>query len=181
MYGNPLGSTNATKDSVASGTRYNQVINGSHYYTQDEFSNSDYAIGQGDTTSPSMNPGGDIQVAGCIQRPTAPAIFTQVLGGATDVSVGADGAAWIIGGNPVGGGNYAIYQWTGSSWSKKSGAGVTIAVGPDGNPWVLNAAHHIYQWNGSTWLPRPGGATDIAIGGDGETFVIGASPLGGGY
>ncbi len=180
VYGNPLGSTNVTKDGVASGTLYNQVINGAHYYSQDEFSNSDYAVGQGDAASPNVNTGGDIQVAGCIERPTAAANFTLFPGGATDIGTGANGAVWVIGTNEVGGGNYGIYRWTGSSWAGVPGGAVTIAVGPNGNPWVLNSTHHIYQWSGSGWALRPGYATDIAVGGDGEAWIIGTNPLGGG-
>jgi streptogramin lyase len=70
-YGTPLGSTAASKDSVATGTMYNQAINGDDYYTQDEFSDSSYSQGLGDYNSPT-NPngvsGGDTQVYGCLQR-----------------------------------------------------------------------------------------------------------------
>jgi hypothetical protein len=58
-YGVPLGG------SYGSGTAYNQVINGHHYYTQDEFSNASYALNQGDITDVG---GGGVQVNGCIQR-----------------------------------------------------------------------------------------------------------------
>ena len=57
VYGTPLGSTGG------SNTLYNQVVGSGKYYTQDEFSNEDYALGKGDLTAP----GGKL-VAGCVQR-----------------------------------------------------------------------------------------------------------------
>ena len=61
-YGTPLGG------SFANGTAYNQTINGTNYYTQDEFSNLAYAANIGDPTSP-----GGPTVLGCIQRQVPPA------------------------------------------------------------------------------------------------------------
>jgi hypothetical protein len=49
------------------GNLYNQVINGAHYYTQDEFSNEDYALGFGD-----LNHAGGTKVAGCVQNEELP-------------------------------------------------------------------------------------------------------------
>jgi len=74
-YGSALGSTGVATDASASGTMYNQVINGHHYYTQDEFSNAAYNANQGDVNSPTdpkSSPGGNTQVFGCLQRPPAP-------------------------------------------------------------------------------------------------------------
>jgi hypothetical protein len=74
-YGVPLGGV--------AGTFYNQVINGAHYYTQDEFSNNDFALGIGDvnwvggTIAPST-------VAGCFQRDAWAASY----------SVGATPTTW---------------------------------------------------------------------------------------
>jgi len=64
VYGAPDGG------SLAAHTAYNQVINGKHYYTQDEFSNEDYALGQGDltTTGGAGLPGAGVKVAGCVQQ-----------------------------------------------------------------------------------------------------------------
>ena len=92
-YGNPLGG------SIAGGTAFNQVINGHDYYTQDEFSNANFALNQGDFTVP-----GGTQVLGCIQRPnsiaanlvvTAPS--TATLGNAVAVTVKAvDGSGSTV-------------------------------------------------------------------------------------
>jgi hypothetical protein len=58
VYGKPLGG------SLASGTAYNQVINGHHYFTQDEFSNKAFYTTIGDNVSPNNK----TFVQGCIQR-----------------------------------------------------------------------------------------------------------------
>jgi hypothetical protein len=67
VYGTPLGSTGVPLGPGATGTAYNQTINGAHYYMQDEFSNSDYFADRGDEVSPADPE----HVAGCLQRPTA--------------------------------------------------------------------------------------------------------------
>ena len=59
VYGAPLGGSTSIF--------YNQVIGSGHYYTQDEFSNEDYALGLGDH----QNSGGPL-VAGCVQREELP-------------------------------------------------------------------------------------------------------------
>jgi hypothetical protein len=54
----------------APGALYNQVIGTGHYYTQDEFSNEDYALGRGDKVGATL-------VAGCVQQEELPtASFT---------------------------------------------------------------------------------------------------------
>jgi hypothetical protein len=73
VFGNPGGSTGAANDGFASGTLYNQVINGDHYYTQDEFSNADYASGRGDVNSPTGTHA-NITVNGCVQQIGPPGI-----------------------------------------------------------------------------------------------------------
>jgi hypothetical protein len=101
-------------------------------------------------------------------------------GGGTDIGVGADGAVWVVGTNPVGGG-FGIYRWNGSGWSREPGGAVAVAVGSDGTPWVVNSAHRIYRWNGAGWVVYPGGATDIGVGADGAVWVVGTNPIGGGF
>ena len=100
--------------------------------------------------------------------------------GAPTSRVGANGAIWLIGASPLGGGNFGIYHWTGTTWARFPGAAVSIAVDPAGNPWVINSGHLIYHWNGTTWTQFPGGGTDISVGANGAIWLIGASPLGGG-
>jgi hypothetical protein len=65
-------------------------------------------------------------------------------GGAIDISVCANGSVWIISSSAVNGG-YGIYCWTGNTWGQVAGAGVAVAVAPNGHARVVNAAHGIYS------------------------------------
>ncbi len=58
-------------------------------------------------------------------------------GRAKDVGVGGLGDAWVIGTNPEAGG-YGIYRYNGHTYRKIPGSAVRIAVGTDGNAWVVN-------------------------------------------
>jgi hypothetical protein len=90
VYGTPLGSTAVTPGPGATGTAYNQTINGAHYYTQDEFSNDDYFADRGDDVSPA-----DPQhVAGCLQRPTA--FLTPTVTGVTPTAGPQSGGTAVI-------------------------------------------------------------------------------------
>ena len=101
-------------------------------------------------------------------------------GTATDVSVGADGAVWIVGTNQVTGG-YGIYQWNGSGWSAAPGGAVSIAVAPDGSPWIINACASIFHRVGTTWYQEPGTANQISVGGGGTVWVVGTNGVNGGH
>ena len=105
-YGVPLGG------SLASGTAYNQTINGAHYFTQDEFSNTDFAAGQGDVTTPydGFRDGSGIAVAGCIQRPTVPLAVSTV-----SLPSGATGQAYTA--SLAASGGAAPYTWSLASGS----------------------------------------------------------------
>ena len=106
--------------------------------------------------------------------------FSAKPGTATDISEGADGSVWVIGTNPVPGG-YGIYRWTGTGWAGVPGAAVSIAVAPDGTPFVINAAHQIYEWTNGGWALGPGAARAIALGADGSLWVVGTNLVPGGY
>lgn len=76
------------------------------------------------------------------------------------------GTAWILGTAKTSAGDYYVYQRKGSKWVRTDGAGLQIAVGIDGYPWVITHLGTIYYWNGSTFLLAPGGgcATSIGVG-----------------
>jgi hypothetical protein len=113
VYGAPLGGT--------PGTYYNQTINGAHYYTQDEFSNEDYALNIGDAPIAGGSP-----VPGCVQREEVPvAAFTSPTSVTTgqnfvfdarassdpDVSNRSLDYQWNWGDGTLGGSNSAILQY----------------------------------------------------------------------
>ena len=117
----------------------------------------------------------------CLLSINAQAQWENIGGQARDVGVGADGSTWVIGWVSNGGGNYPIAKWTGSFWQEVPGGAVRIAVAPNGNPWVVNAAGLIYRYNGSAWEQIGGQARDIGIGADGTVWVIGWTSVAGGY
>jgi hypothetical protein len=130
-----------------------------------------------------VDPGGDpwvVNDANNIYQRTG-AGWQHRPGSAHDIGIGADGAAWVIGTNPVNGG-YGIYALgNGGNWVGVDGGGVRIAVDSSGAPWVVNDANNIYQRVGAGWEQRPGSAHDIGIGADGAVWVIGTNAVGGGY
>jgi hypothetical protein len=95
--------------------------------------------------------------------------WNMLPGAAKDIGGNGNGAVWVIGMDS------APYRWDsdGQTWVKGSGAGVSIAVGPDGNPWMTNSINSIWKYDGSAWVKMPGGGTDIAIAGDGTAYVVG--------
>jgi hypothetical protein len=102
--------------------------------------------------------------------------FVKLPGEARDIAVGANGALWVIGAGQVSGG-YNIFRWAPTGWQRVDGAGVRIAVDPDGSAWVLNSQGEIYQYSfagAPSWRQIPGSATEIAVGPDGSLWVIGA-------
>jgi hypothetical protein len=101
-------------------------------------------------------------------------------GTATDISEGANGSLWVIGTDPAPGG-FGIYRWTGAAWARLPGGAVTIAVAPDGTPFVVNSVHQTFEWTGSGWVQGPGTLTDIAMGADGSLWGIGTNPVPGGF
>ena len=67
-----------------------------------------------------------------------------------------------------------IYHYnpnTPSSWDQVDGGAIAIAVGPDGQPWIVNKQGTIFRrtktntgYVDGTWQVVPGQAGDIAIG-----------------
>ena len=91
-------------------------------------------------------------------------------GCATSIGVGPNangsqyGTPWVIGcgGNITQ--NSGIYQLQDSTWVQQPGAAVSIAVSPQGVPWVVAGDGSIWYWNGSGFTQVPGCATSIAVG-----------------
>lgn len=97
-------------------------------------------------------------------------VWQRLEGEASDIGVGADGSAWVIGTDERRGG-YGIYHWNGSQWGRVEGAAVRIDVDPSGNPWIINDSHEIYRRLDNQWIRLPGNARDIGIGADGSAWV----------
>jgi hypothetical protein len=79
-----------------------------------------------------------------------------------------NGDPWIISCevNPDGGG-YFIYQRQSAGWVQKRGAGVKIAVSPQGYAWIVNSLGSIYYWDDRSFAAAPASppcASNIAVG-----------------
>jgi hypothetical protein len=108
-YGVPLGGS--------AGTLHNQVINGSNYYTQDEFSNANYALSQGDVTQV-----GGVKVKGCVQRPNSIAAHLVVTAPATATS----GSPVSVSVKAVDGGGNTVTGYTGTVHFSSTDGAVTL-------------------------------------------------------
>ena len=92
----------------------------------------------------------------------------------TDVGVGADGSVFVVGSDTatVTGGHSIFKFYNGQFHKIPNGAGVRVAVSPQGVPWVVNKANLIFKYSGGTWTQIAGSASDIGIGADGSVFAI---------
>ncbi|WP_417793855.1 tectonin domain-containing protein [Terasakiella pusilla] len=102
--------------------------------------------------------------------------WTQLAGGANDIGVGANGAIWVIGEEPVKGG-FPIYKWVNGAFKQEKGeaAGMRIDVSPDGTPWVINQSGEVFKkindrWSHEEAAPK---AQDIAISANGTILIVG--------
>jgi subtilase family serine protease len=106
--------------------------------------------------------------------------FSRVSGAASAISEGADGVVWVVGTGTTPGG-HLLYERVGSGWLLRPGGATGIAVGPNGNPWVVNNVGQIFQWNGSGWIRMPGAAVAVSIGANGSVWVLGSGVVAGGH
>lgn len=121
-----------------------------------------------------------INTAGDISKWTGEG-WDRLPGKGKAIGIGADGTVWVIGMNPVGSGDFGLHRWDARSRTWKplsSTGGVTVAVDPKGNPWVVNAEGDIARWTGSTWERLPGKAKSIGIGAEGTAWILGSNPVG---
>jgi hypothetical protein len=105
--------------------------------------------------------------------------WREMPGRASDIGIGG-GEVWIVGTQPQPGG-FDIQRWNGAAWSRVDGAAVRIAVGPRGEPWVVNAEGRIFRRVDNRWAEVPGRARDIAVSSTGVAWVIGTDPAPGGF
>lgn len=97
-----------------------------------------------------------------------------------DIGVGADGTIWLVGVQHVGvAADFGIFKFTGSGWSSVEGGAVRIAVGPDGQPWVVNSEGQSFRRTSNRWQKLPGAlGRDIAVGAKGAAYMVGTNPAG---
>ena len=92
----------------------------------------------------------------------------------TDVGVGADGSVFVVGSDTATTtGGHSIFKYYNGQFHKiPNGAGVRIAVSPQGVPWVVNKSNLIFKYSGGIWTQIPGSASDIGIGAEGSVFAV---------
>jgi hypothetical protein len=100
--------------------------------------------------------------------------WQQLAGTAQDVGVGADGSVWVVQVVQTGRTETApgpVARWNGATWEVEPGATATaIAVGPEGNPWIVGGKGDLLRWDGNIRY-KPGtcllggspGWTDVQI------------------
>jgi len=97
---------------------------------------------------------------------------------ASQIGVSPEGIPWLISPDPTD----AIRRWSGSRFDKVPGCGTRIAVGPDGDAWMLgckastargNTVHH---WVGDRWMEVQGvAAVAIARAPEGSIWFVDAA------
>jgi peptidoglycan hydrolase-like protein with peptidoglycan-binding domain len=161
--------------------------------------NSDYSIHQWNGSSWTQSDGAALRIAVAPDGVpwivnSAGNIFRRTSNSATsggwelmpglgkDIAIGRNGVVGLIGFGLVGGaGDRSIHRWNGSDWDWVSGGAVRIAVGPSGDPWVVNSAGEIYRGDfAGNWELLPGRARDIGIGEGNYAWIIGTDSTPGG-
>jgi len=76
------------------------------------------------------------------------------------------GTPWTLGCHGNSNGDRTIYELVNGSWQQMPGAGIVIADGPNGFPWLANKAGSLFYWNGVSWQNAPANpcATSVAVG-----------------
>ena len=124
-------------------------------------------------------------------RSTAPAehryqngAWTTIAGGASDISVGADGVVYVVSNAAPGPFGSGIYRYANGIWTQLPGAAVRIAASWDsgsyssnvipGGFWIVNAQQSIFYWNPiAGYTQVPGAASALAPTTNGGLFALG--------
>jgi len=110
--------------------------------------------------------------------------WQQLPGSARDVAAGSNTKTlWIVGNTPVPGG-YSIhkYDYNAKKFVQYPGGATRIAIGKDGEPWIINNIGLVYRrLSSSIWQEQTVVASDIAVGGNGQVYVVSKEARAGGY
>jgi hypothetical protein len=118
---------------------------------------------------------GDLWVIDCLNGRTDGSVFhrengswVEKAGSGVQISISRDdgsgdgGNPWVIQSN----GN--IFEWTGSSYTQRSGCARSITVGPSNDAWITgcdtNTNHTIYRWNGSSFAQVSPSGVAVQLG-----------------
>lgn len=98
--------------------------------------------------------------------------WERMPGKGKDISVGADGSVFVVGSSD---GNSPVYRWNGITWENRGGFSVLIAVGPQGDPWVVDKRSNLAHFENGAWQPvvSNGSVTDVSVSTNGTVYVVG--------
>ena len=110
-----------------------------------------------------------------------PAKWWRLRGTGSEVDIGGNGSAWMIGREIVPGG-HDISRFNGQHWIPVEGGAEHVAVGPTGRPWVVTDAGVVLERTlANEWQEHPGPpASDIDVGADGSVWILGLEAVEGG-
>jgi hypothetical protein len=114
-------------------------------------------------------------------RPSAGTGWLSLPGGGTDIGVGANCTAWIIGEDAVtGGGGTWVFEGS-RGWVNAGGGGVRITTSPFGGPRLVNNSGQVWFLGAAGWTQLNGGGLDAGAGPDNSLWLIGLDPETGGH
>lgn len=109
-----------------------------------------------------------------IWKRTATGTWIQLSGSAVKIAVDPSDVPWIINKQNQ------IFKYNGSTWTLMPGSATDIAIGGDGNVYMLGSTllgttgYGIYKWTGSSWTQLNGSAVQIAVTNSGTVWVVNA-------
>jgi PKD domain len=148
VYGPSAGSTGvAITAGSASGTKYNQVINGGHYFTQDEFSNEDWGQSSGTVIADTNS----TVVYGCVQQEEPPTAAFAAPSPAVNMATTFNGSSSADSDHSNG---ITGYSWSwGDGSAAGSGATPTHTYSATGTFNVTLTVTDVDGWSGSVSHP----------------------------
>lgn len=95
-------------------------------------------------------------------------VWERMPGLAVDIAAGADGTVYKIGAHTILGG-HELARWTGRGWEQLQRPAERVAVGPHGDPWIIDKDGHLLflegeAWTHDDWRYPNVDATDVAAG-----------------
>ena len=127
------------------------------------------------------DPAGSTASAPVTVNPT-PAKWWRLRGIGSEVDVGANGSAWMVGRDVVPGG-HDLSRFNGQHWIPVAAGAEHVAVGKTGRPWIVTDTGAVLERTlGEEWLEHPGpAASDIAVGADDTVWITGQEAVEGGH
>ncbi|HEY6118738.1 MAG TPA: tectonin domain-containing protein, partial [Pyrinomonadaceae bacterium] len=92
--------------------------------------------------------------------------WSQVAGAGYRISVGPDGAPWIVNSEGI------IYRWDNDTFQAVAGRAKDIGVGANGTVWKIGWDNSIQRWNGQGWDSAPGSAETISVQSNGAPWIV---------